>query len=146
MGRITKGFTRSTTAAEAGASGAGVSLVLQVVHNPVRKDRCTGTLHGVVGRAQVGSIRERDHLRHLFRRYLGRAETVDHRPDPTASAGAGMRGPDIEDFEERAAIAECDGGLSRKAAEDVAARSQGFRDADHYWQWLAEYVLNRKVP
>ena len=56
-----------------------------------------------------------------------------------------MRVPDIEEFEERAAIAEYDGGLSRRAAEDVAARSQGFRDADHYWQWLAEYVLTRKI-
>lgn len=56
-----------------------------------------------------------------------------------------MRVPDIEEFEERAAIAEYDGGLSRRAAENVAARSQGFRDADHYWQWLAEYVLTRKI-
>ncbi len=56
-----------------------------------------------------------------------------------------MRVPDIEEFEERAAIAEYDGGLSRRAAEDLAARSQGFRDADHYWQWLAEYVLTREM-
>ena len=56
-----------------------------------------------------------------------------------------MKVPDIEEFEERAAIAEYDGGLSRRAAEDLAARSQGFRDADHYWQWLAEYVLTREM-
>ena len=56
-----------------------------------------------------------------------------------------MRVPDIEEFEERAAIAEYDGGLSRRAAEDLAARSQGFRDADHYWQCLAEYVLTREM-
>lgn len=54
--------------------------------------------------------------------------------------------PDIDDFEERAAIAEYDGGLSRRAAEDVAARSQGFADAAAYWAWLAEYVLTRKIP
>jgi len=54
--------------------------------------------------------------------------------------------PDIDDFEERAAIAEYDGGLSRRAAEDLAARSQGFDDADAYWRWLAEYVLTRKIP
>jgi len=51
--------------------------------------------------------------------------------------------PDIDDFEERAAIAEYDGGLSRSRAEDLAARAQGFRDADAYWQWLADYVVNR---
>jgi len=54
--------------------------------------------------------------------------------------------PDIDDFEERAAIAEHDGGLSRRAAEDVAAQSQGFNDADAYWGWLAEYVLTRQIP
>jgi hypothetical protein len=45
--------------------------------------------------------------------------------------------PDIEAFEERAAIAEYDGGLTRQAAEDLAACSQGFRSADHYWEVLA---------
>ena len=54
--------------------------------------------------------------------------------------------PDIDAFEERAAIAEFDGGCSRGAAEDLAARSQGFNDADDYWRWLAEYVLTRKIP
>lgn len=54
--------------------------------------------------------------------------------------------PDIADFEERAAIVEHDGGLSRSRAEDVAARDQGFPDADHYWQWLADYVVHRRIP
>jgi len=27
----------------------------------------------------------------------------------------------------------------------IAARAQGFDDADDYWRWLAEYVLTRKV-
>ena len=54
--------------------------------------------------------------------------------------------PDIEAFEERAAIAEYDGGLSRSAAEDLAARQQGFRNRDKYWQWLADYVVTRKLP
>ena len=54
--------------------------------------------------------------------------------------------PDIEGFEERAAIAEYDGGLSRLEAEDVAAQGQGFPDADQYWQWLADYVLARRLP
>jgi len=52
--------------------------------------------------------------------------------------------PDIDAFEERAAIAQYDGGLSRKQAEYLAAQGQGFRDADAYWQWLAEYVLNKR--
>ena len=54
--------------------------------------------------------------------------------------------PDIDAFEERAAIAEYDGGLTRSRAEDLAAQAQGFRDADTYWQWLADYVVGRKVP
>lgn len=51
--------------------------------------------------------------------------------------------PNIEEFEERAAIAEFDGGLSRRAAEDVAAQDQGFISANYYWQWLADYVVKR---
>jgi hypothetical protein len=45
--------------------------------------------------------------------------------------------PDIADFEERAAIVEHDGGLSRSRAEGNATPGQGFPDADHYWKWLA---------
>lgn len=51
--------------------------------------------------------------------------------------------PDIEAFEERAAIAEHEGGLSRPEAEDLAARAQGFRDRRHYWEWLAQYAVDR---
>jgi hypothetical protein len=51
--------------------------------------------------------------------------------------------PDIEAFEERAAIAEFDGRLSRDEAEDVAAQDQGYRDRHHYWEVLADYVLRR---
>lgn len=51
--------------------------------------------------------------------------------------------PDIDAFEERAAFAKYEGGLTRKKAENLAAQAQRFRDADHYWQWLAEYVLGR---
>lgn len=54
--------------------------------------------------------------------------------------------PNIEDFEERAAIAEFDGGLTRREAEDVAAQDQGFISAQYYWQWLADYVVNRRSP
>lgn len=53
--------------------------------------------------------------------------------------------PDIDAFEERSAIAEYDGGLSRKQAEDMAAKAQGFRDADHYWQVLADYVVTKRL-
>jgi hypothetical protein len=53
--------------------------------------------------------------------------------------------PDIDAFEERAAIIQYDGGLSRSRAEDEAARSQGFRDAAHYWQVLADYVVSRQM-
>ena len=54
--------------------------------------------------------------------------------------------PDIEAFEERAAIAEYDGGVNREKAEDLAARYQGFSDAAHYWRWLADYVVARALP
>ena len=53
--------------------------------------------------------------------------------------------PDIDAFEERAAIIPHDGGLSRSEAEDRAARAQGFRDAAHYWQVLADYVVYRRL-
>lgn len=54
--------------------------------------------------------------------------------------------PDIEAFEERAAIAEFDGGLTRAQAEDVAAVDQGFISATYYWQWLADYVVTKSYP
>ncbi len=57
-----------------------------------------------------------------------------------------MSFPDIDAFEERAAIAEYDGGRTRKTAEDLAARAQVFRDAEAYWQWLADYVVTRRPP
>jgi hypothetical protein len=53
--------------------------------------------------------------------------------------------PDIEAFEERAAIAEYDGGLSRQAAEDLAALAQGFPSAERYWEVLADYVVTKKL-
>lgn len=53
--------------------------------------------------------------------------------------------PDIDAFEERTAIMQYDGGLSRSKAEDEAAKAQGFRNADHYWQVLADYVVSRKL-
>ncbi len=53
--------------------------------------------------------------------------------------------PDIDAFEERAAIMQYDGVLSRSRAEDMAAQAQGFRDASHYWQVLADYVLTRRL-
>ncbi|MGR3507167.1 MAG: hypothetical protein ACU0B7_15015 [Paracoccaceae bacterium] len=38
-----------------------------------------------------------------------------------------------------------DGGLTRAEAEDRAAQAQGFRDADHYWQVLADYVVSKTL-
>lgn len=54
--------------------------------------------------------------------------------------------PDIDAFEERAAIAEYDGGLPRSEAEDLAALAQGFPNAGAYWQWLADYVVTKTLP
>jgi hypothetical protein len=53
--------------------------------------------------------------------------------------------PDIEAFEERAAIIQYDGGVSRLKAEDLAAQAQGFRDATHYWEVLADYVVTKRL-
>jgi hypothetical protein len=53
--------------------------------------------------------------------------------------------PDIEAFEERAAIAEYDGGLTRHAAEDLAAQAQGFQDREHYWAWLRDYIERKRL-
>ena len=44
------------------------------------------------------------------------------------------------------AIIQYDGQLPRRLAEDLAARAQGFRDAAAYWQWLADYAVNRSLP
>jgi hypothetical protein len=38
-----------------------------------------------------------------------------------------------------------DGGLTRSRAEDEAARAQGVRDAAHYRQVLADYVVSGKL-
>ncbi len=53
--------------------------------------------------------------------------------------------PDIDAFVERAALMEYECGLSRSRAEDEAARGQGFRDATHYWQVLADYVVTKRL-
>ena len=53
--------------------------------------------------------------------------------------------PDIEAFEERAAVAEYEGGRTRLQAENLAAQEQGFASAGEYWRWLERYVANRKV-
>ena len=42
-----------------------------------------------------------------------------------------------------AAIMQYDGGLYLSKAE--AAKAQGFRDASHYWQVLADYVINERL-
>jgi len=53
--------------------------------------------------------------------------------------------PDIDAFEERAAIMQYDGGVTRSRAEDEAARAQGFRDAAQYRQVLANYVVSGRL-
>ncbi len=53
--------------------------------------------------------------------------------------------PDIDAFEERAAILEYEAGLTRKEAEERAAQAQGFKDASHYRQVLADYLLTGKL-
>ena len=38
-----------------------------------------------------------------------------------------------------------DGGLSDAEAKDSAAQAQGFKNQDHYWAWLADYVENKRL-
>ena len=54
--------------------------------------------------------------------------------------------PDIDAFEERAAIMEYEGGVTRAEAEDRAAQAQGYRDAAHFRQVLADYVITGRLP
>jgi hypothetical protein len=51
-------------------------------------------------------------------------------PRHKAELLAALAAPDPDAFEERSAIAEHDGGMSRQDAESLAAREQGFDDAD----------------
>jgi len=53
--------------------------------------------------------------------------------------------PDIDAFEERAAVMQYEGGLSRSRAEDRAAQAQGFRDAAHFREVLADYLLTGRL-
>ena len=53
--------------------------------------------------------------------------------------------PDIEAFEERAAMEQYDGGLTRLHAENLAARQQGFASAGVYWRWLVDYFSNHRL-
>ena len=62
----------------------------------------------------------------------------------TTTAGPNLI-PDIEAFEERAAIAQYEGGLSRSQAEDLAGQAQGFPCAATYWQILADYVVTKQI-
>lgn len=45
---------------------------------------------------------------------------------PEKALGQNQANPDADAFEERAAICEYDGGLTRDAAEDLAAQCQGY--------------------
>ena len=47
---------------------------------------------------------------------------------------------DIDDFEERAAILEYDGGMTREKAEAFAAKCQGFDSVKKFWEATKERV------
>lgn len=51
--------------------------------------------------------------------------------------------PDIEAFEEKAAIGEFESDATREEAEDYAAQCQGNRDADYFFAWLAAFAQHR---
>ena len=53
--------------------------------------------------------------------------------------------PDIDAFEERAAIAEYEAGLTRKQAEDLAAQAQGFRSHAYCRAWFRVHVDRKRL-
>jgi hypothetical protein len=53
--------------------------------------------------------------------------------------------PDIEAFEERAAIHIHEGCISTDQAKDLAAQAQGFCNQAHYWAWLKAYVDRKRL-
>ena len=53
--------------------------------------------------------------------------------------------PDIEAFEERAAIMVHEGDIPTYIAMDLAAQAQGFRNQAHYWAWLRAYVERKRL-
>ena len=53
--------------------------------------------------------------------------------------------PDIEAFEERAAIMVHEGGLPTDQAKNPAAQARGFRHQAHYWAWLRVYVERKRL-
>ncbi len=53
--------------------------------------------------------------------------------------------PDIEAFDERAAIMVYDGGVPSDQAEELAAKAQGFRNQAHCWAWLWVYVERKRM-
>ena len=53
--------------------------------------------------------------------------------------------PDIEAFEERAAIMVHEGGIPTYIAMDPAGQAQGFRNQAHYWAWLKAYVERKRL-
>lgn len=63
-------------------------------------------------------------------------------PDGTAKvakvAKAGLPSPDLSAFEERAAVAEYDGGMNREEAERVAAAEQGYSNPNDLYAALTE--------
>ena len=53
--------------------------------------------------------------------------------------------PDIEVFEERAAIMVHEGGIPTYSAMDLSAQAQGFRNQAHYWAWLRVYLERKRL-
>ncbi|WP_244294904.1 MULTISPECIES: hypothetical protein [Paracoccus] len=122
--------------AGAGSSRYRVPFHPEMVRDAVRVGRGAGAFHGIHRWPPIGAVGKQDDLWHLFRRDQRRTEARDRREGGVAMPLV----PDIDEFEERAAIMEYDGGLSRSMAEDRAAQEQGFRDAAQFREALAYYL------
>lgn len=76
-------------------------------------------------------------------RQIGRSLLHELSPDGTAKvakvAKAGLPSPDLGAFEERAAVAEYDGGMSREEAERVAAAEQGYSNPNDLYAAMTEF-------
>ena len=85
---------------------------------------------------------------------MGRWFTSNALPGPDALTeiqGQAHIFPNLDAFEERAAIIEFDGGLPRQEAETLAAQQQGFADADSLHgesvrRWAAEIERLATLP
>ncbi len=76
--------------------------------------------------AQAALAEMRDNPIHPIHPISGDQDPKNRANSTNRVPPVGEKHPDLDAFEERAAIIEFDAGLPRKQAEDLAAKAQGF--------------------